>query len=145
MVELRKRKAAEAPSPAPQTKRASSVKSAASKGKVTAAEKKDTPTNGAFLSSKIAVGDAIDLDGFGGEVETNEGEKTELKKLVEDSKGGVVLFTYPKASTPGCEIHSPGHCSLFDALSCISAFLSIVQQPCTLRLNPCRYYSSLSL
>jgi len=25
-----------------------------------------------------------------------------LKKLVEESKGGVVLFTYPKASTPGC-------------------------------------------
>ena len=29
--------------------------------------------------------------------------KTTLAKLVEESKGGVVLFTYPKASTPGCK------------------------------------------
>ncbi|EGR44411.1 uncharacterized protein TRIREDRAFT_70488, partial [Trichoderma reesei QM6a] len=50
----------------------------------------------------IAVGDVIDLEGFGGEVQTNDGEKTTLKKLVDDSKSGVVLFTYPKASTPGC-------------------------------------------
>ncbi|KAI1053734.1 hypothetical protein LB507_007298 [Fusarium sp. FIESC RH6] len=51
---------------------------------------------------KLEVGDVVDLDGFGGEVETNDGEKTTLKKLVDDSKSGVVLFTYPKASTPGC-------------------------------------------
>ena len=49
------------------------------------------------------VGDTIDLAGFGGEVETHDGKKTTLAKLVEESKGGVVLFTYPKASTPGCE------------------------------------------
>jgi len=48
------------------------------------------------------VGDTIDLAEFGGEIETNDGEKTTLAKLVEESKGGVVLFTYPKASTPGC-------------------------------------------
>ncbi|PTB74775.1 AhpC-TSA-domain-containing protein [Trichoderma longibrachiatum ATCC 18648] len=53
-------------------------------------------------AGKIAVGDVIDLEGFGGEVQTNDGEKTTLKKLVDDSKSGVVLFTYPKASTPGC-------------------------------------------
>nr|POE94284.1 peroxiredoxin dot5 [Quercus suber] len=47
-------------------------------------------------------GDTIELDSFGGEVETNEGEKTTLAKLVAASKAGVVLFTYPKASTPGC-------------------------------------------
>lgn len=35
-------------------------------------------------------------------METQDGEKTTLKKLVEGSKAGVVLFTYPKASTPGC-------------------------------------------
>jgi hypothetical protein len=51
------------------------------------------------------VGDTIDLSSFGGEIETNDGEKTTLAKLVEDSKGGVVLFTYPKASTPGCKSH----------------------------------------
>lgn len=54
-------------------------------------------------AGKIAVGDVIDLEGFGGEVQTNDGEKTTLKKLVDDSKSGVVLFTYPKASTPGCK------------------------------------------
>ncbi|EEU45188.1 uncharacterized protein NECHADRAFT_8856, partial [Fusarium vanettenii 77-13-4] len=48
------------------------------------------------------VGDVVDLDGFGGEIETNDGEKTTLKALVDESKAGVVLFTYPKASTPGC-------------------------------------------
>ncbi|RGP73421.1 peroxiredoxin q bcp [Fusarium longipes] len=51
---------------------------------------------------KLEVGDVVDLDGFGGEIETNDGEKTTLKKLVDESKSGVVLFTYPKASTPGC-------------------------------------------
>lgn len=55
-------------------------------------------------AGKIAVGDVIDLEGFGGEVQTNDGEKTTLKKLVDDSKSGVVLFTYPKASTPGCKL-----------------------------------------
>ncbi|CAG7556039.1 unnamed protein product [Fusarium equiseti] len=51
---------------------------------------------------KLEVGDVVDLDSFGGEIETNDGEKTTLKKLVDESKSGVVLFTYPKASTPGC-------------------------------------------
>lgn len=49
------------------------------------------------------VGETIDLTSFGGEVETHDGNKTTLAKLVEDSKNGVVLFTYPKASTPGCK------------------------------------------
>ncbi|RSL51793.1 hypothetical protein CEP54_011229 [Fusarium duplospermum] len=53
-------------------------------------------------SDKAGVGDVVDLDGFGGEIETNDGEKTTLKALVDESKAGVVLFTYPKASTPGC-------------------------------------------
>ncbi|KAJ8110861.1 hypothetical protein OPT61_g6401 [Boeremia exigua] len=48
------------------------------------------------------VGDTVNLTNFGGEVETHDGEKTTLAKLVAESKGGVVLFTYPKASTPGC-------------------------------------------
>lgn len=48
------------------------------------------------------VGDTIDLTNFGAEIETQDGKKTTLAKLVEESKGGVVLFTYPKASTPGC-------------------------------------------
>ena len=48
------------------------------------------------------VGDIVSLDGFGGEVETYDGRKVTLKQLLDDSKSGVVLFTYPKASTPGC-------------------------------------------
>ena len=54
-------------------------------------------------------GDSIDLEGFGAEIETNAGDKVTLAKLVEDSKAGVVLFTYPKASTPGCTLvsHNP--------------------------------------
>ena len=103
MVELRKRKAAEAPVPPPLTKRASSVKSVVSKGQIAATETKNASADkGASSSSKVAVGDSVDLDNFGGEVETNESEKTTMKKLVEESKSGVILFTYPKASTPGC-------------------------------------------
>jgi peroxiredoxin Q/BCP len=60
-------------------------------------------TNGKLSASKIAVGSTIDLEGFGGEIETHEGEKTNLKKLLDESKAGVVLFTYPKASTAGCK------------------------------------------
>ncbi|KAF3007838.1 hypothetical protein E8E13_010726 [Curvularia kusanoi] len=56
----------------------------------------------ASSSGPPKVGDTIDLASFGGEVETHDGQKTTLAKLVEESKGGVVLFTYPKASTPGC-------------------------------------------
>ncbi|KFH46180.1 putative peroxiredoxin bcp-like protein [Hapsidospora chrysogenum ATCC 11550] len=53
-------------------------------------------------AGKVAPGDVITLEGFGGEIQTNEGETTTLKELVDKSKTGVVLFTYPKASTPGC-------------------------------------------
>ncbi|KAI1439248.1 thioredoxin-like protein [Xylaria sp. CBS 124048] len=59
-------------------------------------------TNGSKKSAMPAVGDTISLQDFGGEVETNDGVKTTLKALVDESKAGVVLFTYPKASTPGC-------------------------------------------
>ena len=48
-------------------------------------------------------GDSITIEGFGGEVETNDGTKTTLAQLLAESDAGVVLFTYPKASTPGCE------------------------------------------
>ncbi|KAI6879403.1 hypothetical protein KC325_g7985 [Hortaea werneckii] len=39
---------------------------------------------------------------FAAEIETHDGAKTSLSQLVKESKAGVVLFTYPKASTPGC-------------------------------------------
>lgn len=94
MVELRKRKEAPAAQP-PAAKKSNSVKSSSL-----------AKANGSAASGgKVAVGNVINLDDFGGEIETNDGEKTTLKKLVDDSKAGVVLFTYPKASTPGCELH----------------------------------------
>ncbi|KAI1283908.1 thioredoxin-like protein [Xylaria sp. FL0933] len=111
-VELRKRKApAPAPAPEPPAKKQSKVSKAAAKvkatvkGAATAAtvtSAKPAETNGSSKSGKPVVGDVISLDGFGGEVETNDGVKTTLKALVDESKAGVVLFTYPKASTPGC-------------------------------------------
>ncbi|KAL5442753.1 hypothetical protein PMIN06_008954 [Paraphaeosphaeria minitans] len=57
------------------------------------------PATGAIAPK---AGDTIPLTSFGGEVETHEGTKTTLAELVKESKSGVVLFTYPKASTPGC-------------------------------------------
>ncbi|KDN71828.1 putative AhpC/TSA family protein [Colletotrichum sublineola] len=119
-VELRKRKAPE-PAPAPAPKKASSkvtkvaekVKSAV-KGKtekpaekpaekpVDKVAEEPAAANGSDKKVKAVKGETIDLEGFGGDIETNDGEKTSLKELVDKSKAGVVLFTYPKASTPGC-------------------------------------------
>lgn len=118
-MELRKRKASTAPPPPP-VKRKSTTKVPKAAAKVT--EKKEEPEEAKEeekteeepkaeepkadeskkSGGKPKVGDVVDLDGFGGEIETNDGEKTTLKKLVDESKSGVVLFTYPKASTPGC-------------------------------------------
>ncbi|KAH0558829.1 hypothetical protein GP486_004528 [Trichoglossum hirsutum] len=136
-VELRKRKAPAAPAaPAPPAKKASRanakanpVKAAAAKVKeaitgkktkkqgATAADKSEA--NGASAAAapngsteRVKVGDVIALEGFGGEVETNDGEKTTLKALVDASKNGVVIFTYPKAGTPGCTTQA---CNFRDA------------------------------
>jgi hypothetical protein len=135
-MELRKRKASTAPPPPP-VKRKSTTKApkAAAKVKEAAAkvtEKKEEPEEAKEekkteeepkveetkaeeskkTGGKPEVGDVVDLDGFGGEIETNDGEKTTLKKLVDESKSGVVLFTYPKASTPGCKLIKPSHPSI---------------------------------
>lgn len=48
-------------------------------------------------------GDVLDLSQFEAEIELNDGTKTSFRKLLEESKEGVVVFTYPKASTPGCK------------------------------------------
>jgi peroxiredoxin Q/BCP len=100
--ELRKRKEPAEPAPAPPAKKKGPVAKAVAKVKevITGSPAK---ANGSSGTSKVAVGDSIALEGFGGEIETNDGVKTTLKKLVDESTGGVVLFTYPKASTPGCK------------------------------------------
>ncbi|TEY42325.1 hypothetical protein BOTCAL_0394g00010 [Botryotinia calthae] len=82
----------EAPAPLPQVKAS----------KASAPAPAPAPASAPVATTKAVVGETIDLKGFGGEIETNEGEKTTLEKLVSESKSGVVLFTYPKASTPGC-------------------------------------------
>ena len=58
--------------------------------------------NNGLVAEKVEVGNSLKLDGFGGEINTHDGESTTLQSLVQKSDNGVVLFTYPKASTPGC-------------------------------------------
>lgn len=121
-VVLRKRKAPVEPAPPPPSKKkttaAKTAASAKTKAKAVPETKaKVSKTNGGAAAAapaekaaekvaekvaKVTVGDSITLDGFGGEVENQAGEKTTLQKLVEKSEKGVVLFTYPRASTPGC-------------------------------------------
>jgi peroxiredoxin Q/BCP len=124
-VELRKRKEAP-PAPVRPTKKKAPAKAKKADSEKTVVEKvQDTvtdtveavkeavvaKTNGeaskpaaAKATGAAKTGETIDLTTFGGEVETHDGTKTTLAKLVEESKSGVVLFTYPKASTPGCTL-----------------------------------------
>lgn len=108
-VELRKRKAPAAPpaaAPPAKKKTNNPIKDTAKKVKEAVVGKKGAAaTNGAKAAGATSVGSTLTLAGFGGEVETHDGEKTTLKQLVDESQNGVVLFTYPKASTPGCRSH----------------------------------------
>jgi len=70
---------------------------------VTGSTNGSSDANAKATPNKPAVDDTITLDGFGGEVTLNDGTKTTLKALVDESKAGVAIFTYPKASTPGCK------------------------------------------
>lgn len=91
MVELRKRKAhSQDPVKSPRLKKRNSEKSVA-------------PAIGDSSSVELVPGDIININGFGGDISIHTGEKTTLKSLLESSQNGVVLFTYPKASTPGCK------------------------------------------
>jgi len=112
--ELRKRKAAAVePATAPPAKKKGPVAKAVAKVKqAVTGSPKVAKTNGSSSASQVVVGQTISLDGFGGEVETHDGMKTTLKKLVDESTAGVVLFTYPKASTPGCTTQA---CSFRDS------------------------------
>jgi thioredoxin-dependent peroxiredoxin len=118
MVELRKRKAPPAP-PVPAKKKAATGtgrkpgRPKKTEEKPPAEDAKDKADDKPAADEKDAEpaapatpteGATIELDGFGGEVETHDGKKTTLKQLVEESKAGVVLFTYPKANTPGCKM-----------------------------------------
>ncbi|KZZ96953.1 NADH-ubiquinone oxidoreductase 21.3 kDa subunit [Ascosphaera apis ARSEF 7405] len=122
VMELRKRKAAPpqqtaavADKPAPTAKRQRRATTTATKQKQgqkpssKKTEEKQTQSsttmaadNAPATPSAPKCGDKIDLDKFGGTVKKNDGSETTLQKLVEESNKGVVIFTYPKASTPGC-------------------------------------------
>ncbi|EGU82829.1 hypothetical protein FOXB_06632 [Fusarium oxysporum f. sp. conglutinans Fo5176] len=123
-MELRKRKASTAPPPPPvKRKSTTKVPKAATKVKEAAAkvtEKKEEPEEAKEEAKteeepkpeepkaeeskksggKPKVGDVVDLDGFGGEIETNDGEKTTLKKLVDESKSAF-SSEYPSDSSAG--------------------------------------------
>ncbi|KAK5708908.1 thioredoxin peroxidase dot5 [Elasticomyces elasticus] len=85
--------------------------------KVEAAVEEDVKSS-VGKSETPTAGQSITLEGFGGEVETSEGEKTTLAKLVRECKAGVVLFTYPKASTPSCTKQA---CLFRDAYASLTA------------------------
>lgn len=102
VVELRKRKAPPTqPEPAPKKTAAPKKTKAAAKNAKTEASSKPAPAPPA-ASAAPKVGDVVSLKGFGGEIQTEDGATTTLEALVASSKSGVVLFTYPRASTPGC-------------------------------------------
>ncbi|GAQ07777.1 hypothetical protein ALT_5098 [Aspergillus lentulus] len=112
MVELRKRKApSQTPATEKKSKRIQETSEEASPTSVQLSKEDERSTHVSY-EKPPTVGDTIDLDNFGGEVELNDGTKTTLKHLVDTSKSGIVLFTYPRASTPGCEFISPKISSL---------------------------------
>ncbi|KAL9107971.1 MAG: hypothetical protein Q9227_007186 [Pyrenula ochraceoflavens] len=106
MVELRKRKEAPAAPAPPPTKKSNPIKKAAAavKDAVTGDAKNgdDTPSTSDSSTGGPSVNSTVQLTDFGGTVTTNAGESATLKSLVDNSTAGVVLFTYPKANTPGC-------------------------------------------
>ena len=74
MVELRKRKAPSQDGPPP-AKKSNSAKSMPS------GKKEVSSANGSASTSKVESGSTIDLENFGGEITTQEGVQTTLKKL----------------------------------------------------------------
>ncbi|KAL2418175.1 hypothetical protein ABEF95_000527 [Exophiala dermatitidis] len=62
-----------------------------------------TSTAGTKASVAIEGTGPIEIDsGFGGSIHLHDGTETTLRQLLDKSEKGVVLFTYPRASTPGC-------------------------------------------
>lgn len=127
-MELRKRKAPVEPKDAPVAKKKVTTKTSAPKVRASKAKAKEVsevppvapaapaaptePTEPIEPVAPVApvasrqiptVGAIIDFEQYQDEVQLEDGTTTSLKALVESSKNGVVLFTYPKASTPGCK------------------------------------------
>jgi len=51
-------------------------------------------------AARVTVGDTLPLQGFGGEIKTDEGKKTTLEELVATSRNGVLIWTFAKAGGP---------------------------------------------
>lgn len=125
---LRKRSAPEMPAPHAQPVKKKS-KNAAVTAKKTIKVKNSSPSPSSPtkaekskkkkepISQNLIVGSTINLKQFGGEIETHEGAKMTLQELVGESKSGVVIFTYPKASTPGCTTQACLFRDQYDALT----------------------------
>lgn len=85
---------------------------------------KKKPTTG---SNEVKQGEKIELDSFANtEVLTNEDTSTTLTQLLEQAKDadkrGIAIFTYPKASTPGCTTQA---CLFRDAFDELGAKLDV--------------------
>ncbi|PYH40515.1 thioredoxin peroxidase DOT5 [Aspergillus saccharolyticus JOP 1030-1] len=104
MVELRKRKAPAQPLKTEQKSKRVQKSSPASRRvpKIVNADSSRAGASDGFHLEIPKPGEKLDLNQFGGEFESHDGTKVRLKDLVDSSKAGVVLFTYPRASTPGC-------------------------------------------
>lgn len=100
-VEPPAKKAAARPKKSLADKVVTGVKKGTAKAGATVSGATTTTANGMTSSKAPEVGDTIDIAAFGGDFETNDGKKVTFKEILEESKAGVVLFTYPKASTPG--------------------------------------------
>ncbi|EAS35612.3 peroxiredoxin Q/BCP [Coccidioides immitis RS] len=102
-MELRKRKAPAEPKDARATKKKADTKASAPKARESKAKAKETEKSEPSPSREPpTVGAILDLEQYQDEVQLQDATPSSLKALLESSKNGVVLFTYPKASTPGC-------------------------------------------
>jgi thioredoxin-dependent peroxiredoxin len=116
VVETRGKRKAEAAAELPKQPAFKKVTPAAkATPKAAPAVKKETKPK-ATKGKVPVVGDIIALEDFGGEIKNQNDVAVTLKALVDESPKGVVIFTYPKASTSGCKSSLP---TTFLILICI--------------------------
>ncbi|KAK2750631.1 hypothetical protein FQN57_002702 [Myotisia sp. PD_48] len=131
VVELRKRKPRAVPveAPAPKKRARTTTKKAATAPK----EKKEVESKAKEVEEDNATAavtpndnkratpeqdDVLDLSLYEDEIQLEDGTTTSFKALVDESKSGVIVFTYPKASTPGCTTQA---CLFRDSYTNLSA------------------------
>lgn len=112
MVELRKR-AAPPPAAPPAKKKTATATAKARAGKKGAGAGNDTAseTKSEPATSELAVGQKVGANGLAAAIETHDGRKVTLQSLLDEADKqvrAVAIFTYPKASTPGCKCEKNG-------------------------------------